>query len=709
MLFAGTHSAWATTYTVNDAGDAPLSGAMCGGGVNICTLRAAIERANQDATPDIIAFAIGSGPVIISPATPLPEIVQPLTINGYTQPGSKPNMQVVGNDAVVNVRIDGKQDVAGAANGLVFSIGSSGSVVRGVAVTRFWRHGVAISGVGNVTVAGNFIGTDGSGSAEDANGGLGNVWSGVAFIQGARYNTLGGTAAADRNIVVGISAGGSIFSALTFGESNNTARNNYIGTDRTGTVKVATSLGITFFNAGANQVLDNVIGSSGFGIYLFGDSPNNIIRGNFIGLGADGAANIAGGTDGILITDGFQSTSPQNTLIGGSGVGEGNTIAHWGGWGVRMALEDTSQPVPPQLNAIQGNSIYRNGLGGIHLENGSNHDQPFPSFNGSPVNSGGSTNVPFKLQGQPGTQYMVEFFSNTECHNSGFGEGQQWVGRLTVMTDASGSHASTFTRNPVVPQGRFLTMTATRADGDTSQFSACSAPVVQANGGGGSGAGPVMAGIPDVTLPTGAYQELMLANMATPADASHPITGYQLTGSLPPGMVFNSVSGLISGTPTTPGTYTLMATATDKDATSNASSFKIIVQAGNGGGGNPGNTGGPGGNAAAVPALGPGGLGLMSLLVVGVGGLRRRSAREEAWNAPAGTHQGLGLALHLVDEARQLRHVAIHVQLPRGDQPHGEVAGPRLMRLALGVGDAPAQLPGNALRKGQPCATMGSI
>lgn len=623
-----TGAAQAATFVVNSAYDDGLAvnANFCTAG-QTCTLRAAIEKANQDAAPDTIHFAIGNGPVIISPATPLPEIVHPLTIDGYSQPGSKPNTKAVGNDAVINVRIDGKLDVAGAANGVVFASGATGSMLRGVAVSRFWRHGVAISGVGNVTVAGNFIGTDGSGSAEDAIGGLINVWSGAAVVQGAKYNTLGGTAAADRNIIVGPSTGGTATgAAILFGESNNTARNNYIGTDRTGTVNVATALGISFFNAGANQVLDNVIGASGYGIYLFGESPSNIIRGNSIGLGADGTANIAGGTDAILITDGFQSTSPQNTLIGGTGAGEANTIAHWGGWGVRMALEDTSQPVPPQLNAIQGNSFYRNGLGGIHLENGSNHDQPFPTFTGQVAAIGGGTKVPFKLQGQPGTQYMVEFFSSVECHDSGFGEGQQWTGRTTVTTDAGGGYSSTFTLNPAVPLGQFLSMTVTRENGDTSQFSAC-VPVVLGNAGGGMP--PKLAAIPSATLSAGVPGAFEIADFATPTDGDL-ITSYALTGPLPPGMGFDTATGILSGTPTTPGTYTMQATATDKDGTSAAQTLTITVKAqGSGGnGGNPGDPGGPGGtaggNVAAVPTLGHAGMALLSACMAGVGALRRR-------------------------------------------------------------------------------------
>ena len=59
MLFATTTTAWAATYTVNSAYDDGLNinPNFCLPG-ETCTLRAAIQLANQDAAPDTIHFAI---------------------------------------------------------------------------------------------------------------------------------------------------------------------------------------------------------------------------------------------------------------------------------------------------------------------------------------------------------------------------------------------------------------------------------------------------------------------------------------------------------------------------------------------------------------------------------------------------------------------------------------------------------------------------
>jgi len=79
--------AHAVTFTVNstaDTGDATPD-RTC----STCTLREAIQEAmanNNDPTVDVINFAIpGAGPHTISPNPELPDIDEPLTIDGYTE------------------------------------------------------------------------------------------------------------------------------------------------------------------------------------------------------------------------------------------------------------------------------------------------------------------------------------------------------------------------------------------------------------------------------------------------------------------------------------------------------------------------------------------------------------------------------------------------------------------------------------------------
>ena len=618
-LVATTSAAWAATYTVNSAYDDGLdiNPNFCLPG-ETCTLRAAIQLANQDAAADTIAFNInGGGPVTISPATALPVVTQPLTIDGYTQPGSSPNTLTVGNNALINVRIDGF--FAGDTNGLV--IQAPDSALRGLAVTRFGINGVMVlvNGAANARIAGNFIGTDGSGSAQDIGGNLLNGGSGIHIGNGAG-SIVGGPAPSDRNVVLG-----SIGMAVVGNVLYTSVQGNYIGTDRSGNAPRNTGDGVTVQGVGSVTIKGNVIGALHNGVIINGASSSNAVIGNRIGVGEAGAS-IAGDGHGVWIGDPFSNEGPQNTFVGGAN-GETNTIAHWGGWGVKVEQKDLNVATPTQSNAIINNRIFSNTAGGIQLAGGANRGQAAPVFNGAVTTGGGVASAPVTLQGQPNTSYRLEFFTNIACHASGIGEGQINTGFIaSASTDANGQYSGTVQGIPT-NVGDVLTMTARlAATGDTSQFSAC-AIVASA---GPAGTPPVMKPIGNGTFTLGQPSVWGIADFFTPTDGD-AIVSYQLTGTLPPGMTFDPATGVLSGTPTATGSWALSGAAKDKDGTSNASTFSIIVQTagGNGGnGGNPSDPGSPGGNVAAVPALNGAGMGLLSILLAGVGALRRRGHQK---------------------------------------------------------------------------------
>ena len=73
----------------------------------------------------------------------------------------------------------------------------------------------------------------------------------------------------------------------------------------------------------------------------------------------------------------------------------------------------------------------------------------------------------FSVQRQLGS-VTVEFFSNVAADASGFGEGQTFLGSLTLTVSGVTSFTATL---PLVPLGQFITATATNAAGDTSEFS----------------------------------------------------------------------------------------------------------------------------------------------------------------------------------------------------------------------------------------------
>src|SRR5262249_12321298 len=137
VLLAGPAGAF--IFTVNgtgDTGDTNTGDNACiatGGG---CTLRAALEQANASAGLDTIKLAIAGGGVhTIQPATALPQILDPLVIDGYQQTGASQNTLPDGDDAVIRIELDGSMCTGCTA--LDVENGGSGSTIRGLAIGRF--------------------------------------------------------------------------------------------------------------------------------------------------------------------------------------------------------------------------------------------------------------------------------------------------------------------------------------------------------------------------------------------------------------------------------------------------------------------------------------------------------------------------------------------------------------------------------------------
>jgi hypothetical protein len=122
---------------------------------------------------------------------------------------------------------------------------------------------------------------------------------------------------------------------------------------------------------------------------------------------------------------------------------------------------------------VQRNSIFghANGLG-IELVNGGNGSLSFPVLT-SATSDGYSTTVVGLLQSVPNAAFVLEFFANPVCSASGFGEGEQFLGSATVITDSKGTVTFWVTFVGAVAPGKFVAATATDANGNTSAFSNC--------------------------------------------------------------------------------------------------------------------------------------------------------------------------------------------------------------------------------------------
>ncbi len=375
----------------------------------------------------------------------------------------------IGNDEGVRIIFTSNNTIGGSTPG-------SGNLISGNS-----RYGVRITNATENVVLGNLIGTDASGTAD-----LGNS-EGVA-ISGGGNNEVGDGTEGGRNVVSANLNGISLVS------DGNSIQGNYIGVDKTGAVPLGndqSGVEILFASenviGGASPVAGNVISANDVGVLILGD--HNKVLGNTIGPDASattgfgnqyagvevvgdaneiggsaaGAGNLIGGNAGEgLVLEGTDNRVQGNwigttstgtalangsgvavtasgNLVGGTGAGEGNVIAHNASHGV--------SGVPTE---IRSNSIHSNGGEGIRNVD----DSPLPPV----ITSAGSAS------GTACAGCTIDVFSDSED------EGRVYHG--STVADGAGNWSF-----PGGVSGPNITATATQQNQftdeyETSEFSA---------------------------------------------------------------------------------------------------------------------------------------------------------------------------------------------------------------------------------------------
>lgn len=335
-----------TTYTVINTDN---SGAG--------SLRRAIQDANGHNGADLIVFNIpGAGVHTIAPTSVLPDITDPVTIDGYTQPGASANTQATGNNAVLLIELSGAN--VGNFENVLWLRNVDDCVIRGLVINRAAGNGIHITSGSGHKIEGNFIGTNSAGTSS-----LGNFYNGVSVVDSTAV-TVGGATPAARNVLSGNGAHGVY---LFDGTSQSVVQGNYIGTNKSGAAAIQNGLGgvvienNSTFNTigGTAAAARNVISGNTVGISIFSAGvANNNVQGNYIGADATGLVAVGNGT-GMFI-----ATGADNNTVGGTGVGAGNLISGNVGVGIWISEPGTTG------NVVQGNYIGTNALGTSALGNG---------------------------------------------------------------------------------------------------------------------------------------------------------------------------------------------------------------------------------------------------------------------------------------------------------------------------------------------------
>jgi titin len=289
-----------------------------------------------------------------------------LVIAGSGTSGNVVEGNIVGLDATGTKDVDANGIFLGNVTGVGVESGTTGNTIGGTTtgarnvISGNILHGgdgVELGGSNNL-VAGNFIGTDITGTVALGNG----YYGGILVTSSASDDTIGGTTPNARNIIGG-NAGPNV-SWNNFQPTNILIEGNYIGTDVTGDVALGGG-GIDVAGddntiGGTTPGAGNIIGS---GIVLSGTSENNLVQGNIIGLGANGNPLPNGGSRLFI-------TGNDNT-IGGTAPGAGNVLSDsGGGYGVYIAGPSAPNQAlyPVTGNLVVGNEIEGNHDGGVRID-----------------------------------------------------------------------------------------------------------------------------------------------------------------------------------------------------------------------------------------------------------------------------------------------------------------------------------------------------
>src|SRR5690606_37101729 len=177
-----------SVYTVNTLTDLPDSNpgdGVCDSGAGSCSLRAAIQEANQSTLYDTLIFSIaGIGPHRIVLTAALPAITQPLMIDARTQTGYS-----AGNPQLI---LDG--NLLGIA-GLVLETSAIGSTISGLSIGNFTN--AIVVRAPQVKIQANHIGLEPDGLTPIPN------TAGAIRIENTVGTVVGGSNAGQGNYISG--------------------------------------------------------------------------------------------------------------------------------------------------------------------------------------------------------------------------------------------------------------------------------------------------------------------------------------------------------------------------------------------------------------------------------------------------------------------------------------------------------------------------
>jgi parallel beta-helix repeat protein len=254
------------------------------------------------------------------------------------------------NNNLIGINSAGISAVPNNSNGIYVHAASDGNTITNNTISGNNGFGFFAYNTNNFTITGNNIGTTASNVA------LGNGVSGLFFQNYCANIQIGGNSASTRNVISANTQNGM---QCDDNCSNVKIQGNYIGTDNNGGgnpaiygngevgIILSTSTSGSLIGGSASgegnvisgngRLFNNASVQNGSGIYMAGNCTNTLIKGNIVGLQADGVTAMGNAKNGIELLNGCNgfdiggNTSLEKNLISSNGtkfpgIGQGLVI-----------------------------------------------------------------------------------------------------------------------------------------------------------------------------------------------------------------------------------------------------------------------------------------------------------------------------------------------------------------------------------------------
>ena len=495
----------------------------------LVSMREAITATNNTPGPQTVGFQIpqsdwglgSTGPVIENGGAPWMLSDDDTTVDGTTQTAfsgdtnpngpevaffnthpsylSSPMFSVVSS----RNRFVGLGDMGNRGHGIALYATASDNVVVACSIGGPLFSAIRIEGDRNViggtqSGEGNRLSSGNDGVRIEANFGdvaqdnvvIGNElltgsWNGVQIRGDATGNRIGGLGPGEGNRIAEAGSlgehGQPSGAQIRVDADGNFVLGNLIGTDASGTAAASNTGDVGLELHGSNNVIrGNVIGGiTGikglqYGIWFDTGATGNVVQGNAIGTDASGTIPIPNEVGVVFAVVATSQPSPTDNVLGGTGSGEGNTIAYNQEGGVRVTWQ-------AKRNRISGNALYENdGAGLLPIDlgfDGPSANDPGDGDSGpnelmnhpvlaSAITSAQGTVVTGTLDTTAPELASVELFSNPLPSFGNVVEAETFLGVATPRPDGK-----FVVHLPQITSGLALTATATDADGNTSELS----------------------------------------------------------------------------------------------------------------------------------------------------------------------------------------------------------------------------------------------